>query len=94
MSTVALFALMMEQCRPGHEGADYSLQTCLQVILAGLTGAGSGWLASAAGYQWHFIIAGAFGVLMLLLVWNFLRRHPGLNAGRQVATPGGTGQPV
>jgi MFS family permease len=94
MSTVALFALMMEQCRPGHEGADYSLQTCLQVILAGLTGAGSGWLASAAGYQWHFIIAGALGVLMLLLVWNFLRRHPRLNAGRRVATAGETGQPT
>jgi MFS family permease len=94
MSTVALFALMMEQCRPGHEGADYSLQTCLQVILAGLTGAGSGWLASTAGYQWHFMIAGALGVLMLLLVWNFLRRHPRLNAGRRVATTGETGQPT
>jgi MFS family permease len=92
MSTVALFALMMEQCRPSHEGADYSLQTCLQVILAGLTGAGSGWLASGLGYQWHFLIAGALGVLMLLLVWNFLRRHPGLNAGRRIAAADEQGQ--
>ena len=63
-------------------------------ILAGLTGAGSGWLASGAGYQWHFIIAGALGVLMLLLVWNFLRRHPQLNGGRRVATSGERGQPT
>lgn len=92
MSTVALFALMMEQCRPNHEGADYSLQTCLQVILAGLTGATSGWLASAVGYQWHFLIAGGLGVLMLLFVWNFLRRHPDLNAGRKAAAADEQGQ--
>jgi MFS family permease len=85
MSTVALFALMMEQCRTGHEGADYSLQACLQVILGGLVGATSGWLASQLGYQWHFSVCGLLGLLMLFFAWNFLSRHPGLAAGRKAA---------
>jgi MFS family permease len=85
MSTVALFALMMEQCRRNHEGADYSLQACMQVILGGLVGASSGWLAGQVGYQWHFLGSGMLGVLFLLLVWNFLRQHPQLQAGRKVA---------
>lgn len=81
MSTVALFALMMEQCRTCHEGADYSLQ----VILGGLVGATSGWLASQLGYQLHFIAAGLRGLLMLVFAWNVLRQHPQLQAGRRVA---------
>ena len=88
MSTVALFALMMEQCRTNHEGADYSLQACLQVILGGLVGATSGWLASLLGYRLHFIVAGLLGVVMLAFAWNFLRQHPHLQAGRRVSMGG------
>jgi len=73
MSTVVLFALMMDQCRVNHEGADYSLQACCQVILSGLAGAASGWLAGALGYELHFLGSGMLGVLMLLPAWYFLR---------------------
>jgi predicted MFS family arabinose efflux permease len=87
MSTVVLFALMMEQCRPGHEGADYSLQTCLQVLCGGLAGAASGWLASRLGYESHFLLAGLAGLLALLPAWIYLRRNPQLDAGRGTASP-------
>ena len=73
MSTVVLFALMMEQCRANHEGADYSLQACCQVILAGFVGAASGWVASALGYGLHFIGSGLLGLLALVPAWHFLR---------------------
>ena len=74
MSTVVLFALMMDQCRENHEGADYSLQTCFQVILSGLVGATSGWFASRAGYGPHFLAAGLLGALALVPAWYFLAR--------------------
>ena len=72
MSTVVLFALMMEQCRTNHEGADYSLQACCQVILAGLVGATSGWVASYMGYERHFLGSGLLGLLSLGPAWYFL----------------------
>lgn len=68
MSTVALFAAMMHWCRPGHEGADYTLQASAQVLLASLVGAFSGVLAKAAGYGALFAGAGVAGVVTLLLV--------------------------
>jgi MFS family permease len=90
MSTVVLFALMMEQCRAGHEGADYSLQTCLQVLLGGLAGAASGWLASRLGYGTHFLLAAAAGLLALAPAWIYLRRNPQLQAGRGQAPAAST----
>jgi MFS family permease len=75
MSTVVLFALMMDQCRENHEGADYSLQTCCQVILSGLVGISSGWIASAVGYESLFVAAGLLGALVLVPAWYFLTRR-------------------
>ncbi len=68
MSTVALFAVMMRQCRPEHEGADFTLQASVQLLLAGLVGATSGLLATWLGYQALFVGAGSLGVLALLVV--------------------------
>ncbi len=73
MSTVVLFALMMEQCRPNHEGADYSIQACFQVLLAGFIGAASGWVASAVGYSQHFLLAAMLGLLALIPAWYYLQ---------------------
>ena len=75
MSTVVLFALMMDQCRKNHEGADYSLQTCFQVILSGIVGATSGWFASRVGYEAHFIAAGVLGAVVLVPAWYFLKQR-------------------
>ena len=65
MSTVALFAAMMQKCRPEHEGGDFTLQASAQVLLAGLVGATSGVLAKSVGYVPLFAIAGALGLAAL-----------------------------
>jgi MFS family permease len=75
MSTVVLFALMMDQCRVNHEGADYSLQACCQVILSGLVGVSSGWVASRVGYESLFVTAGLLGAVVLIPAWYFLDRR-------------------
>lgn len=74
MSTVALFAVMMRQCRPEHEGADFTLQASVQLLLAGLVGATSGLLAKWLGYQALFVCAGGLGLLALPLVLLYFRR--------------------
>ena len=74
MSTVALFALMMRQCRPEHEGADFTLQASLQLLLAGLVGATSGLLATWLGYAALFVAAGTLGLLALPVVLLYFRR--------------------
>ncbi|WP_425917760.1 MFS transporter [Pseudomonas sp. GWSMS-1] len=74
MSTVALFAVMMHQCRPEHEGADFTLQASVQLLLAGLVGATSGLLAKWLGYQALFVCAGGLGLLALPLVLLYFRR--------------------
>ena len=78
MSTVALFAVMMGQCRPEHEGADFTLQACVQLLLAGIVGAASGVLAKGLGYSAVFIGAGVLGLLALVVVGYYFRiaRHP------------------
>lgn len=83
MSTVALFALMMNQCRPEHEGADYTVQACAQVVVAGMIGAMSGWSARYLGYAGHFMLAGLLAVIALALVARHAVWHgEGSQAGR------------
>ena len=74
MSTVALFAVMMRQCRPEHEGADFTLQASVQLLLAGLVGATSGWLAEQLGFASLFISAGVLGLLALPIVLLYFWR--------------------
>ncbi|MBX9915456.1 MAG: MFS transporter [Pseudomonadaceae bacterium] len=74
MSTVALFAVMMRLCRPEHEGADFTLQACVQLLLAGLVGALSGLLGKWLGYPAVFLSAGLLGLLALPLVAYYFRK--------------------
>ncbi|MHA6491856.1 MFS transporter [Pseudomonas borbori] len=83
MSTVALFAAMMRQCRAEHEGADFTLQASAQLLLGGLVGALSGVLAKALGYAGLFLVAGLLGVLVLAVVVLYFRHMP---AGRVTQT--------
>mgnify|MGYP001098261597 CR=1 FL=1 len=76
MSTVALFAVMMSHCRAEHEGADFTLQACVQLLLAGLVGACSGLIARELGYPVLFVLAGLLGLGMLLVVERYFRRRP------------------
>ena len=75
MSTVALFAVMMSYCRAEHEGADFTLQACVQLLLAGLVGASSGLLAQWLGYSTLFLLAGLIGLAMLTLVQRHFRQR-------------------
>lgn len=73
LSTVALFAAMMRQCRAEHEGADFTLQASVQLLLGGVVGACSGVLAKALGYPGLFLLAGGLGLAALGLVLAALR---------------------
>jgi MFS family permease len=84
MSTVALFAVMMSLCRAEHEGADFTLQACVQMLLAGLVGALSGLLAKSLGYAVVFYSAGALGLLALPLVAYYFARAARLRAAAPV----------
>lgn len=83
LSSVVLFAAMMRQCRAEHEGADFTLQACVQLLLAGLVGAASGVLAKALGYPALFVGAGLLGLLALAAVPYYARRAPASPAGGQ-----------
>lgn len=72
LSTVALFVVMMDYCRPGREGTDYTLQASLFPLAAGLATLVSGYSATAFGYGGHFLLAAALGglVIMAALFWT------------------------
>ena len=76
MSTVALFAVMMSLCRVEHEGADFTLQACVQLLLAGVVGASSGLLANLLGYAPLLLLAGGLGLAALLVVNGYFRNRP------------------
>lgn len=73
LSTVALFALMMRHCRAGHEGADYTVQASIQIVLAGVLGAVSGALADAIGYASLYHLCVLLGVFSFFIVLNYKR---------------------
>ena len=75
MSTVALFAVMMSRCRPEHEGADFTLQASTQILLSGLVGACSGFVAKSVGYGGLFIGAALLGLAMLVWVPRYFGRY-------------------
>ena len=73
MATAALFTVMMEQCRPEHAGADYTVQASVVVIATGLAATVSGFSAQALGYAGHFLLAAvlcAVGTLYVLLTFH------------------------
>lgn len=57
MATVALFTCMMQWCRAGHEGSDYTLQASLVVVSTGAAHALAGVSAQYFGYATHFGMA-------------------------------------
>ena len=75
LSTVALFSVMMSQCRLSHEGADYTVQASLLVLLSGLVGVFSGLLASSIGFQSLFLFSGMAGLLALLPVMFYYKNN-------------------
>jgi MFS family permease len=66
LSTVALFTIMMDRCRPQSPGTDYSLQASLQVLVAGVAALCGGLLTDRFGYSAVFAIAAALTLLALV----------------------------
>ncbi len=73
-STVVLFSLMMSHCRSMHEGADFTVQASIQVLVSGLAAALGGLLASMWGYFATFVIAGGAGLASLVFVSHYFRQ--------------------
>ncbi|AZZ93455.1 MFS transporter [Hahella sp. KA22] len=76
MANVALFAMMMHYCRKEHEGADFTLQACIQVIISGAAGVFSGFVAKMLGYDGLFIAAGGISLLVASQVLHYFRMDP------------------
>lgn len=73
LSTVALFTLMMDVCRPQAPGTDYSLQASLHVSIAGAASLASGVVAQLLGYGVVFAAGAVLTLLALLPVWLYFR---------------------
>ena len=68
MATAALFTCMMDWCRRGRTGTDYTVQASTVVIATSLAAALSGVTAHQLGYAGHFALAFALGVIALAAV--------------------------
>ena len=77
LSTVALFTIMMDRCRPQSPGTDYSLQASLQVFVTGIAALCGGVFADHFGYAAVFTAAASLTLLALLPA---LRSFRGLEA--------------
>lgn len=72
LATVALFTVMMDHCRPHHEGSDYTVQASMLLLAAGLFTLLSGFSAGAFGYTVHFLLAAGLSLaaIMPALYWG------------------------
>jgi RhtX/FptX family siderophore transporter len=66
MVTVSLFTLMMDACRKGMAGTEYTIQASVYVLAAGAVSGLSGFVAASIGYTWHFVVSGVACLLMLI----------------------------
>lgn len=68
MATVTLFTAMMDRCRPGQAGTDYTVQASVVVISQGLAAALSGFVAEALGWPLFFAASAGLCALAVLAV--------------------------
>lgn len=68
LSTAALYTSMMDRCDHRTPATDFTLQQSLAAIGPMIGAMGSGFLASAVGYQMHFVIAAAVMLGAVILV--------------------------
>ncbi len=71
-ATAALFAAMMGFCRDASRATDYTVQACVVVVVQGVGGGFSGFLAARAGYSAHFATALALAAcapMAVVLLW-------------------------
>ncbi len=66
LSTVALFTIMMDRCRPHSPGTDYSLQASLMVMVTGVAATFGGVFTERFGYAAVFAVASLLTLLALV----------------------------
>ena len=71
LSTVAFFTLMMDYCRDGHEGSDYTMQASVRLFAVGIFTLSSGFSAAWLGYDGHFLLAAALVAVVIPLAWRW-----------------------
>ena len=76
MATTALFTMMMDQCRPGNAGTDYTLQASVIVVAVTLVSSVSGISAEALGYVGHFTLTAVLAAVGLVGVYALLGKRP------------------
>jgi MFS transporter, PAT family, beta-lactamase induction signal transducer AmpG len=80
LSTVALFTIMMDRCRPHSPGTDYSLQASLMVLGSGIAALCGGLFAELLGYAAVFTTAASLTLVALLpAVLSFRESRQGAN---------------
>lgn len=67
MATAALFTAMMDMCRPGRAGTDYTVQASVVVLAQGVFAVASGWSAARLGFEGHLLVATA--LCLVPVVW-------------------------
>ena len=75
LSTVALFTMMMDRCRPHSPGTDYSLQASLMVMSTGIAAFSGGAFTDRFGYAAVFVTAALITVLSLVPAILFFRAY-------------------
>jgi MFS family permease len=73
LSTVALFTLMMDRCRPHSPGTDYSLQASLMVMVTGIAATTGGVFTETFGYSTVFATAAVLTLVALIPATLFFR---------------------
>jgi PAT family beta-lactamase induction signal transducer AmpG len=70
MATAAMFTMMMDGCRRGSEGTDYTVQACTFVIATGVATLVSGVLADRLGYAPYFLVSAvaAFSAIVPIMI--------------------------
>ena len=68
MATTALFTVMMDACRPGEGGSDYTAQASVVVFAMGLGQAASGFIAESVGYPGLNLVGGVLSLAGALLM--------------------------
>jgi MFS transporter, PAT family, beta-lactamase induction signal transducer AmpG len=62
-ATAVLFSRMMDLCRDDTRATDYTVQSCILVMVTGLGLVGSGFIAGQVGLGGLFTVAAAVGIL-------------------------------
>lgn len=65
LATAALFTAMMDHSRDECAGSDYTIQSCLVVMMNMVAAGLSGVSAATFGYEWHFILTVFIGLICL-----------------------------